>query len=87
MGGEIQPVLDSQSAFLTTPQEKAAYLETVLSTHLKTGDGTNFGQALEWAVKPFVETDRPTPPPARSPRWPSRQAAMTPPALLLTPKN
>ena len=48
-------MLDSQSAFLTTPQEKAAYLETVLSTHLKTGDGTNFGQALEWAVKTFVE--------------------------------
>ena len=52
---KFQPVLDSQSAFLTTPQEKAAYLETVLSTHLKTGDGTNFGQALEWAVKTFVE--------------------------------
>ena len=52
---KFQPVLDSQSAFLTSPQEKAAYLETVLSTHLKTGDGTNFGQALEWAVKPFVE--------------------------------
>ncbi|MEF2893448.1 MAG: hypothetical protein U0O39_11805, partial [Akkermansia sp.] len=29
---KFQPVLDSQSAFLTTPQEKAAYLETVLST-------------------------------------------------------
>ena len=52
---KFQPVLDSQSAFLTNPQEKAAYLETVLSTHLKTGDGTNFGQALEWAVKTFVE--------------------------------
>ena len=52
---KFQPVLDSQSAFLPTPQEKAAYLETVLSTHLKTGDGTNFGQALEWAVKTFVE--------------------------------
>ncbi|MCD8061444.1 MAG: discoidin domain-containing protein [Akkermansiaceae bacterium] len=52
---KFQPVLDSQSAFLTTPQEKTAYLETVLSTHLKTGDGTNFGQALEWAVKTFVE--------------------------------
>lgn len=52
---KFQPVLDSQSAFLTAPQEKAAYLETVLSTHLKTGDGTNFGQALEWAVKTFVE--------------------------------
>ena len=35
---KFQPVLDSQSAFLTNPQEKAAYLETVLSTHLKTGD-------------------------------------------------
>ncbi len=52
---KFQPVLDSQSAFLANPQEKAAYLETVLSTHLKTGDGTNFGQALEWGVKNFVE--------------------------------
>ena len=25
------------------------------STHLKMGDGTNFGQALEWGVKNFVE--------------------------------
>lgn len=52
---KFQPVLDSQSAFLANPQEKAAYLETVLSTHLKMGDGTNFGQALEWGVKNFVE--------------------------------
>lgn len=52
---KFQPVLDSQAAFLTTPREKADYLETVLSAHLKTGDGTNFGQALEWAVKTFVE--------------------------------
>lgn len=52
---KFQPVLDAQSAFLTNPQEKTAYLETILSTHLKTGDGTNFGQALEWAVKTFVE--------------------------------
>lgn len=52
---KFQTVLDSQSAFLANPQEKAAYLETVLSTHLKTGDGTNFGQALEWGVKNFVE--------------------------------
>ncbi len=37
------------------PPGKGGLSETVLSTHLKTGDGTNFGQALEWAVKTFVE--------------------------------
>lgn len=52
---KFEPVLDSQIAYMTTPEDKTAYLETVLSTHLKTGDGTNFGQALEWAVKTFVE--------------------------------
>lgn len=52
---KIQPILDSQSAYFPQPQEKAGYLETILSTHLQTGDGTNFGQVLEWAVKTFVE--------------------------------
>lgn len=52
---KLEPVLSDQVAYMVSPQEKAAYLEAVLSAHLQHGDGTNFGQALEWAVKTFVE--------------------------------
>ncbi len=52
---KFAPVLDEQIKLLSNDKEKEKFLETVLSTHLQTGDGTNFGQALEWAVNNFVE--------------------------------
>lgn len=49
-------LLDRQIGYLTTDQGKQQFLADVFIAHLNKGDGTNFGQALEWAVKTFVES-------------------------------
>ena len=52
-------VLDAQISNFETDQGKEDFLKNVLAINLSKGDGTNFGQTLEWAVKTFVEGDSP----------------------------
>ncbi len=42
-------------ASLAAPESRQRYLADLFVTHMKQGDGTVFGKALEWAVKEYVE--------------------------------
>lgn len=48
-------ILDSQAGNFETDKGKEDFLKNVLAINLSKGDGTNFGQALEWAIKTFVQ--------------------------------
>lgn len=56
----ISPVLDSQIGNIETDKGKEEFLKNVISIYLGKGDGASFGQALEWAVKMFVEDGQST---------------------------
>lgn len=49
-------LLDTQVGYLGSDDAKQRFLTDVFTVHLNQGDGVNFGQALEWAVKTFVES-------------------------------
>lgn len=51
-------VIARQAASLSDDAQREEYLTTVLSTHMNAGDGTVFGQVLEWAVKEYVQSGR-----------------------------
>ncbi len=51
-------IIARQSASLSDAAQREAYLADVLTTHMNTGDGTVFGQILEWAVKEYVQSGR-----------------------------
>lgn len=48
-------LLNAQCATLPDDAAREDYLAMALSAHVNAGDGTTFGQVLEWAVKTFVE--------------------------------
>lgn len=48
-------LLSAQFATLGNDASREAYLAMALSAHVNAGDGTTFGQVLEWAVKTFVQ--------------------------------
>ena len=49
----------TQKRIETLPDDKARqkYLEDMFTVHMSKGDGTIFGQLLEWAVKTYVATE------------------------------
>lgn len=53
-----EDMIQAQSDALRSEEAKAQFLETLLTTHISKGDGAMFGQALEWAVKEYVEKGR-----------------------------
>lgn len=48
-------LLDAQHATFSNDAARESYLSMALSAHVNAGDGTTFGQVLEWAVKTFVQ--------------------------------
>lgn len=48
-------LLNKQFATLAGEAAREAYLFMALSAHVNAGDGTTFGQVLEWAVQTFVQ--------------------------------
>lgn len=48
-------ILTAQYATLGGEPAQEAFLSMLFNTHMNAGDGTVFGQALEWAVKTFVQ--------------------------------
>lgn len=54
---EITPVLNAQAEMLG---EEAAedYLTAIFRVHMTEGDGTIFGQSLEWAIKNYVQKEK-----------------------------
>lgn len=48
-------LLDRQYATFANDAARESYLAMALSAHVNAGDGTTFGQVLEWAVKTFVQ--------------------------------
>lgn len=50
-------VVTEQSASMQSPEARVKLLTTVFTEHMKQGDGTMFGQLLEWAVKNFTSTE------------------------------
>lgn len=48
-------LLTAQQTSLQQETSSADYLAMVLGTHVNAGDGTTFGQVLEWAVKAYVQ--------------------------------
>lgn len=52
---KFHPVIAEQLASFSSEPERRAFLSVVFEEHMKKGDGTNFGQALEWAVQELVE--------------------------------
>ncbi|MBR5523363.1 MAG: hypothetical protein IKV82_07865 [Akkermansia sp.] len=51
-------LLDTQLATLPSDEAAEKYLAMALTAHVNAGDGTTFGQVLEWAVKTFVQKDK-----------------------------
>jgi len=48
-------LLNKQFATFASETAREAYLFMALSAHVSAGDGTTFGQVLEWAVQTFVQ--------------------------------
>lgn len=51
-------MLQAQSDALGSDDAKLAFLANTLETHMHAGDGTMFGQVLEWAVGAYVQQGR-----------------------------
>lgn len=52
---DLIPIIEAQDSKLDNIASREDFLASILSTHLNHGDGTNFGKALEWSIKRFVE--------------------------------
>ncbi len=50
-----EQMFTKQIASLSSAESRERYLADVFIAHMKQGDGTVFGKALEWAVKEYVE--------------------------------
>ena len=48
-------LVDKQNKTLKTPEARADYLASLLGIHMNHGDGTTFGQIIEWAVANYIE--------------------------------
>ncbi len=51
-------LLQRQMDLLQSDDAKAKLLASIFANHMREGDGTNFGQALEWGVKELVGKDK-----------------------------
>lgn len=47
--------ITKQNDSLTGDAARAKFLSSLLATHMQGGDGTTFGQVIEWAVKTYME--------------------------------
>ena len=54
---KLDGLVEKQAATLQSDSSRQALLEIMFSEHIKRGDGTIFGQLLEWAVKTYVPTE------------------------------
>lgn len=56
--GRKPSLLQRQMDLLQSDDAKAKLLASIFANHMREGDGTNFGQALEWGVKELVGKDK-----------------------------
>lgn len=54
---KLDELVQKQADSLKTPQGREQYLADMFTVHMTQGDGTVFGQLLEWAVKTYVATE------------------------------
>ncbi len=53
----LDELVQKQQASLQSDSARQKFLENMFVAHIKNGDGTTFGQLLEWAVKTHVATE------------------------------
>lgn len=54
---KLDGLAEKQAATLQSDASRQKLLELMFTEHIKRGDGTAFGQLLEWAVKTYVATE------------------------------
>lgn len=54
---KLDGLVEKQAATLQKDSSRQELLKIMFSEHIKRGDGTIFGQLLEWAVKTYVPTE------------------------------
>ena len=54
---KLDELVEVQQKALPSDQARQKFLENMFVAHIKNGDGTTFGQLLEWAVKTYVATE------------------------------
>ena len=54
---KLDELVETQQKTLPSDQARQKFLENMFVAHIKNGDGTTFGQLLEWAVKTYVATE------------------------------
>ena len=55
---KLDELVQKQEASLKSDDARQKFLENMFVAHIKKGDGTTFGQLLEWAVKTYVATEQ-----------------------------
>lgn len=54
---KLDELVQKQQETLQSDSGRQKFLEDMFVAHIKNGDGTTFGQLLEWAVKTYVATE------------------------------
>lgn len=54
---KLDGLVEKQAATLQSDSSRQKLLEVMFAAHMMQGDGTTFGQLLEWAVKTYVATE------------------------------
>ena len=54
---KLDELVQKQQESLKSDSGRQKFLEDMFVAHIKNGDGTTFGQLLEWAVKTYVATE------------------------------
>ena len=54
---KLDELVQAHADSLKSDDARCQYLEKMFTVHMQQGDGTAFGQLLEWAVKTYVETE------------------------------
>ena len=54
---KLDELVQAHADSLKSDDARRKYLENMFAVHIKRGDGTAFGQLLEWAVKTYVATE------------------------------
>lgn len=54
---KLDELVQKQQTALQSDSGRQKFLENMFVAHIKNGDGTTFGQLLEWAVKTYVATE------------------------------
>lgn len=55
---KLDALVEKQAATLQNDASRQHLLELMFTEHMRRGDGTAFGQLLEWAVKTYVATEK-----------------------------